>query len=520
MAISVALLMVSACVLLFLAPRSRYGLPMLFMILGVILTTLSVLFQYYSFGSYVSPVLLPFRSIDIMLYRFIGRNVRLPMPHMQTLRNLGAVIYLLGIASLVDVIHSNLMVSSRNKRLLKLIISRSCLIVFCILYMLFYSSQSALRIYLTNISHSGTSKVFLVFHGVFCILAALCMFYPLILFVYNVWKKNVTCFTSTKVIIILTVLLTNIYFYHFIFISIYRNDPTEALRSGFWFFNKLTRIPALYMSIYPLFAVTMLIFIIVNINGFFAVDLVSYAQNRILKRQIDDMNYNLKDVFHSEKNLMFSINILANEALNGYGTEEGKEKLERIVNISSEQMTALSKSLNSIKQLHIRPDAVDLRALTDTALENAAIPEDIRIIKKYCDYPALCTIDQYHTGHAFANLIANSVDSLVMSDSDDKQIEITIDSSRDWIYWSIRDNGLGIKKKDVHKILMPFVSTKSKKSNWGIGLPFAFKVIDMQLGQMKISGNTNPARRHALVEILLPRRKKVNGKDKNTDSRR
>ncbi|MCR5310138.1 MAG: HAMP domain-containing histidine kinase [Lachnospiraceae bacterium] len=513
MAISVVLLMISACVLLFLIPRSRYGLPMFFMIIGVILTTLSVLFQYYSFGSYVPPAFLPFRSLDLLLHRFLGQSIRLPMPYMQTLRNLGVVIYLMGIAALTDIIHSNLMVPHRESEHTRLIVSRVSLALLCILYLFFYRSKSALRIYLMNIGHTGFPGVFLFFHQIISILVGIYMFYPLVLFIYNICKKNVTCFTSTKIILILSTLVTNIYFYYFIFISIFRNDPGEAIRSGFWFFNKTTKIPALYISVYPLFALIMLIFIIVNINGFFAVDLVSYSQNRILKKQIDDMNYNLKDVFHSEKNLMFSINILANEIKNDFGSAESKEKLDRIINISNEQMSALSKSLDSIKQLHIRPDAVDLRTLTDSAVNNAAIPEDITVIRKYCDYPALCTIDQYQTGHALSNLINNSVDSLMMSDSEDKQLEITIEASREWIYWSIRDNGLGIRKKDVRKLLMPFVSTKSKKANWGIGLPFAFKVIDMQLGQMKISGSTNPPHRYALVEILLPRRKKGNGKD-------
>lgn len=514
--------MVSACVLLFLSPRSRYGLPMLSMILGVILTTLSVLFQYYSFGSYVPPAFLPFRSLDMLLYRLLGQSIRLPMPYMQTLRNLGVVIYLLGISSLVDIIRSNLKVSVtvRRSARVRLIVSKSCLGILCLFYLFFYRSQGALRIYLMNINHTGILKPVLAIHGLLSILVGLYMVYPLVLFIYHIFKKNVTCFTSTKIIIIFIIFLTNIYFYYFIFISIFRNDPDEALRTGFWFFNRLTKIPAFYLSVYPLFALVMLIFIILNINGFFAVDLVSYSQNRILKKQIDEMNYNLKDVFHSEKNLMFSINILANEAVESYGTEDGREKLERIINISSGQMNALSKSLDSIKQLHIHPDAVDLRTLTDNALDNAAIPDNIRIIRNYCDFPALCTIDQYHTGHALSNLIGNAVDSLMMSDSADRHIEVTIDASRDWIYWSVRDNGLGIRNRDVRKLLMPFVSTKSKKANWGIGLPFAFKVIDMQLGQMKITGDTNPSRRYALVEILLPRRKNRNGKDKDSDSRR
>ena len=88
---------------------------------------------------------------------------------------------------------------------------------------------------------------------------------------------------------------------------------------------------------------------------------------------------------------------------------------------------------------------------------------------------------------------------------------MTIEASEEWVYWSILDNGTGISPGSVRKLMMPFASTKSKNSNWGIGLPYAFKVITTQLGQMRITGSKKEGNRHAKVEILLPRRKKENG---------
>ena len=205
------------------------------------------------------------------------------------------------------------------------------------------------------------------------------------------------------------------------------------------------------------------------------------------------------------------MNILANEALASYGTEEGKEKIERILAISNKQMSDLSGFLNEIKQLHIKPKAVDIRTLTDEALEQAGIPVNITVEKKYCDFPALCTLDKYHTLHAISNLIINSLDSLSMTDENEKRIVLTIEASKEWVYWSLWDNGIGIEPRSVNKLIMPFVSTKSKNSNWGIGLPYAFKVITSELGQMRITGSKKEANHYAKIEILLPRRKKENG---------
>ena len=168
-------------------------------------------------------------------------------------------------------------------------------------------------------------------------------------------------------------------------------------------------------------------------------------------------------------------------------------------------MRAVRGISHYIKLLHIKPGSVDLKELSDAALTRAAIPADISVTKKYCDFPALCTIDRYHTEQALLNLIVNALDSLAMSDEEHKELIITIDASREWIYWSLYDNGTGLSSRSVHKFMMPFTSTKSKNTNWGIGLPYAFKVITTQLGQMRITGSTKEGKRHAFVEILLPR---------------
>ena len=519
MAISVLLLMICAIVLIFMVPHSRYGLPLFFMISGVVLATLSVLFQYYSSSSYVPPAYLPFRNLDIYLYRFVGRSFKLPMTVMQTMRNLSVVTYLFGVSFLFDVIRSNLKHEEYKSSARGTIISKCVLVLLSLLYLLFYSPQNAYMSYIRyhrygEVQGERLRLLFTGIHVFFCVIIALYMFYPLAFFLINIIRKKVTCFTNTVILLCSCVTLIHTGFYFFMFLGIFRNKTNDVFTSGFWFFNKISRIPSAYISIYPVASLALLILIVLSINGFFALDLVSYSQNRILKRQIDNLNYNLKDVFHSEKNLMFSISILANEALADYGTEAGKEKLERILDVSNKQMNTLSESLNYIKLLHINPGAIDIKTLTDSALLRAAIPEDVKVTKNYCSFPALCTIDKYHTEQALLNLIVNALDSLAMSDSEEKELIISIDASREWVYWSLYDNGIGLNSGSVKKFMMPFTSTKSKNTNWGIGLPYAFRVINTQLGQMRITGSTREGKRHAFVEILLPRRDVQEIKDK------
>lgn len=511
MAISVLLLIICAIVLGFLIPHSKYGLPMFFIICGVILSTISVLFQYYSSSSYIPPAYLPFRQFDIFLYRNAGQSFRIPLRTMQILRNSGVVTYLLGISSLLDSIKRNLKENLEHSSFISFLSSKVCFVILCFLYISFYSSYTAYHAYLKYHMADATMKqniavLFTCIHSLFNAIILIYMFFPLFLLAYHTYHKNVTCFTGTIIIIMVSISLINAGFYQFVFTSFFRNSTNHVFRTGFWFFNRITRIPPVLISIYPLFALIILIFIILSINGFFALDMLSYSRNRLLKKQIDDLNYNLKDVFHSEKNLMFSINILANEALTMYGSEESKQKLQRILDISNQQMHSLSESLTAIKQLHIKPGAVDLKEITDSAISQITIPDDIKIKTDYCSFEVSSTLDPYHTSHAIMNLIMNSIDSLSMVQDKEKEIVITINASKEWVYWSLFDNGIGMTHKQARKMMMPFASTKSKNTNWGIGLPYAFRVISSQLGQMRITGSTDKNDHHALVEILLPRR--------------
>ena len=102
-------------------------------------------------------------------------------------------------------------------------------------------------------------------------------------------------------------------------------------------------------------------------------------------------------------------------------------------------------------------------------------------------------------------IFVNAVDALQLCKREDKVISVTVNASRAWVSLSIRDNGPGIPKQELRRVMMPFVSTKSKTSNWGIGLPYAFRVVNAQLGQMRIQSSDQEDKSYTQVDILLPR---------------
>lgn len=522
MAISIVLLFACALVLLAFANRSRYGLPFLLLICGIVVTTLSVLFQNYSTSTYSPPEYFPLRSMDISMYRYIG-SFRIPITFMQTMRNIGVLIYFLGIVVFLIVISRNFLLDAVKKSRLRNCLVFIVTVAFPVAYILFYSPSGAYSIYLKYYSLAGAAReryMNFISAADRCmnIATLLFIFSPVILLLLGYSFQKITYFPDTLTVLAICITILNLFFYLSFFTGAFRGHSAAVFTSAFWFFYGVSRFPQVYTLICPLFAFSLLVFLLANTNKLFSREMVLFSRERTLKKRMDELNQNLKDVFHTEKNLMFSINILANKVKAEYGTEAGLQKLDRLIDVASQRMETISNALNRIKELHLKPGSFDLRSIADDTIGTIEIPNEIKVVKKYCRLPARCSIDPYHTRCALNNLIANSIDALMINGRPDKRIVITINLSKAWVYLSVWDNGIGIKKNSIQHIMMPFVSTKSKSGNWGIGLPYVFRVINAQLGQIRIKSNDRENRQFTQVDILLPKnRRNRYSHDSNSD---
>ena len=510
MAISIAVLAVAAALLLRFALRSRYGLPLFLMTGGMGTAAVAVLFQTYSTSSYSPPRFFPLRALDISLYRFIGGN-RPSAARVQTLRSLGILLYLAGVLFLLLVIIRNLK-HQRTRRVCGVCFA-ACFAALGALYLAFYSPACAYRLYLRYYALTGAAQARfrLWIERLDLCLRLLILLYavsPALLLGAAYARRGITYFADTFYLLSGVALLFAGMFYALFFTGHFAQRSASVFRSGFWFFSPAARIPAWITLVFLTFSLLLLVFILMNANRIFGGELVLFSRKKAMKNSIEDLNRNLKDVFHSEKNLMFSMMILADGVKAEYGTPEGLEKLERLRAIAQSRMEIITSSLNRIRELQLSAAPVDMRRMMDQALADITLPEGIRCEKRYCDFPARCVIDEYHTRSAVKNLFANAVDALQLSDRPDKKITVSVDASREWVSLSVRDNGTGIDRRELRRVMLPFVSTKSKTSNWGIGLPYAFRVVSAQLGQMRIRSSVKPGAQYTQVDILLPRERR------------
>ena len=510
MACSIVILAFASVLLLGFALRSRYGLPLFLMTAGLCAASVAVLIQIYSTSTYSPPGYYPFRALEVSLFRFIGGN-RFSSDRVQRMRTAGCFVYFIGIFLLNLLIIRN--IRQTGRRQLWTVVSAAAWLAFSAAFLVYYSPAAAYRIYLglyAKPAHEQTGyRLWMnrVDIGFRC-LVLLMILSPVFLLSGAYAKHAITYFADTAVLLAGMTLTYDVLFYAMFFTGPFAERMGTVFRTGFWFFGGAVRIPTWITWSYPLFSLLLVAFILLNTNRIFSGELVLLFRKRALKRSIEELNRNLKDVLHSEKNLMFSILLLSNEVKEAYGTSEGLEKLEQLSGIVQSRMENITASLNRIRELHLHAKPVDMRILMDEAIDSLPIPEDIICEKNYCDFPARCLIDEYHTRSALKNLFANSLDALMLMPDADKRITVTVDASREWVSLSIRDNGPGIPKAELRRVMLPFVSTKSKNANWGIGLPYVFRIVNAQLGQMRLNSSDRMEQHYTQVDILLPRERR------------
>ncbi|NLO10688.1 MAG: HAMP domain-containing histidine kinase, partial [Clostridiales bacterium] len=180
------------------------------------------------------------------------------------------------------------------------------------------------------------------------------------------------------------------------------------------------------------------------------------------------------------------------------------------MSLSTNHMDSITKALNNIRDIRVSTINNNLIEAIEAAINEISIPDNIELIKIYHDTEVYSDFDMYHMKQVIINLIANAIDAIYTKNNDNAIIKITVNSSMDWIYLSIMDNGSGIPKKLIKKIINPYFSTKSKQNNWGIGLSYVFRIINAHYGHMRIKSKKDE---YTNVEILLPRSKQIGGKN-------
>ncbi len=510
MALTILFMMFFSLILVIRNFKNKYSLLFILMVLGMSISMFTIISEIYKSSNYLIPSFYIYSGIEYRMFLFLNTILRFPLSSLLILRNLGIVIYFLAIMIFIisfdKTKKSSILTVKRTKNAVKYIF----LILYPVIYFCFYHPHTAYRIYLINqsLKNSGFQPLWLSFITIIDLIMCLAtLFYlinPIAFLIRNYKNNKITFFAEQTISLALSLGLLNFIFFMLFFTGAFKTSVDDVFRSAFWRYKYVFIVPTYYVTILPILSLSTLLVILYIIIKFNTGNLINGLKERAIKKNLNLLNSNLKDILHSNKNIMFNTKILTEEAIEAYGTEKGLELLNKILTLSDSHMNAISKALENIRELKVRTLYNSFNDAIDAALKEVTIPNGITLTKNFPNNPVYCNMDMYHMTQVISNLLNNAIDAINSRVSDEPRIDLFIDTSRDFIYFSVKDNGCGIPKKTLKKIFSPYFSTKSKQNNWGIGLSYVFRVITSHYGQIRIRSKQEE---FTIVEILLPRQK-------------
>ena len=252
-------------------------------------------------------------------------------------------------------------------------------------------------------------------------------------------------------------------------------------------FNYGDKNSLLYHS-YEIFIIILIIVILISILlcGFDILDNkvfnVKYPDVSKFSLMIGDMRH----VFHSYKNTLLSIKAMSEKALIDYGTAQSIEALRDISRQVDSTMKRFTSFLDVYNKIELKYECVNICNCIEEACLRAKIDESVILERKYEHEKALFYGDQEMITDALVNLLNNASEALEKKYGGVKHININIWCEYPWLCVSIRDDGIGISRRQWRKIFAPLYSTKQTYNNWGIGLSHVRNVVKEHSGHIDL----------------------------------
>jgi PAS domain S-box-containing protein len=164
--------------------------------------------------------------------------------------------------------------------------------------------------------------------------------------------------------------------------------------------------------------------------------------------------------------------------------ENSDEDSRKMLQILDEQVNKSNKIvtdlLNFTRVRPPSPSGVDLYNLVRESLSLVTVPQHVAVKVNVNGNSPKVVVDGEQVSHAFANIIANAVESMTGSG------ELAVDGGRqDGCAWiTFADNGCGIPAENLKKIFEPLFTTKPK--GIGLGLALTRRLIEQNKGKIEV----------------------------------
>ncbi|OEF98114.1 sensor histidine kinase [Desulfuribacillus alkaliarsenatis] len=196
-------------------------------------------------------------------------------------------------------------------------------------------------------------------------------------------------------------------------------------------------------------------------------------------------------ITHTIKNELVKISMCTENIKSSVNaTKEGIDDNAEIILKSTNHLLAMTNKINDkLDALVIEKRENNLKSLTENTLEilkPCLQSKDVKVIKHF-QYKGEIICDETHIREVLINIIRNAIEAVQTGG----EIVIEIFQARDGVTLTVKDNGKGIPKHYISKVIEPFFTTKENNNNFGLGLSYCYNVIRQHEGKLEIDSKEN-----------------------------
>lgn len=246
-------------------------------------------------------------------------------------------------------------------------------------------------------------------------------------------------------------------------------------------------------------AFSSILFTIILFLVFVATLILIVRQKRLGEIKTDFMN----NMTHEFKTPISSIS-LASQMLQDEGIVKTPEILRNISKIIYDETKRLSFQVEKVLQIAILEKEKSIMKFKDTdineLIESVANNFSLKVTSKggsiFTELQAedcWATVDEMH----FTNVIFNLLDNAVKYSKPNEDLTLTLKTwnEKEWLYISVEDNGIGIKKEHLKKIFDRFhrvpTGNVHNVKGFGLGLAYVKKIVEKHKGHIHAESEIN-----------------------------
>jgi C4-dicarboxylate-specific signal transduction histidine kinase len=115
--------------------------------------------------------------------------------------------------------------------------------------------------------------------------------------------------------------------------------------------------------------------------------------------------------------------------------------------------------------------------------------------------------NKYRLEQVILNLLSNAKDALeekakILNKLFEKCIEITVWEHDNFIFITIKDNGIGIENNNIDNIFEPFYTSKDANKGTGLGLSIVYGIVKEFQGEITTESKINE---YTLMKMAFPK---------------